>query len=255
MKFKDHFSHHADEYARHRPDYPAALFEFLAQAVSRHELAWDCGTGNGQAALGLAGHFDRVLASDPSAAQIRHAIRHERISYVVAPAERVDLPSASVDLITVAQALHWFAFDSFYDEVRRVLRPDGLLAVWCYGLSRINPNVDKIVQHYYSNIVGPYWPPERRFIDDKYQSIPFPFVELPPPELYMKAEWDLNDLKGYLRTWSATQEFQLKNEQNPLDIIHRVLAKTWGPADVRQTVRWPIYLRLGRVTAPTANRT
>lgn len=249
MEFKDHFSQQADDYAKYRPNYPAALFEFLAQAVKPHELAWDCGTGNGQAALGLAAHFDRVIATDPSAKQIQNAVQHEKIDYFVAPAEQTSIPSHSVDLITVAQALHWFRFEPFYEEVRRVLKPDGMLAVWCYGLSRINPEVDKVVRHYYMNVVGPYWPPERRYIDEKYRTIPFPFAELPAPEFHMKAEWRLNDFMGYLQTWSATQQFRQKNDQNPLDIVHRMLAKTWGPAHERRTIRWPLYLRLGKVAA------
>lgn len=249
MSFKDHFSGHAGDYARYRPDYPEALFAYLAMSVSRHELAWDCGTGNGQAALGLAAHFDRVIATDPSQNQIQNAVRHEKIHYSVAPAEQTDIPSRSVDLITVAQALHWFDFDAFYEEVRRVLKPDGMLAVWCYGLSSINPDVDKVAHHYYRNIVGPYWPPERRYIDEKYRTIPFPFVELPAPEFHMKAEWDMNDLIGYLLTWSATKRCQQNNQQNPIDIIRQALAKAWGREDARLTVRWPIYLRLGRVTA------
>jgi SAM-dependent methyltransferase len=254
MTFKDHFSGHAGDYARYRPDYPQALFAYLAKSVTRHELAWDCGTGNGQAALGLAAHFDRVIATDPSQTQIQNAVRHEKIHYSVTPAEQTGIPSRSVDLITVAQALHWFRFDPFYEEVRRVMKPDGMLAVWCYGLSRINPDIDKVVHHYYRNIVGPYWPPEHRYIDEKYRTIPFPFVELPTSEFYMKAEWDMNDLIGYLRTWSATQQCQQKNEQNPIDIIRRALAKAWGREDARLTVRWPIYLRLGRVTALVTNQ-
>ena len=247
MNFKDHFSRHASDYARYRPEYPVALYEFLAQSVKRHELAWDCGTGNGQAALGLAQYFDRVIATDPSAEQIRNAAPHEKINYVVAPAEQTEIPSRSVDLITVAQAVHWFDMERFYQEARRVLKPDGTLVLWCYGLSRINPAIDQVVQHYYTNIVGPYWPPERRFIDEKYQTIPFPFVEFPAPEFYMKAEWDLNEFMGYLHTWSATQRFQQKNEQNPLDIVHRLLVKTWGEPQTRQTVRWPVYLRMGQM--------
>ncbi|GAB4507569.1 MAG: class I SAM-dependent methyltransferase [Sulfuricaulis sp.] len=249
MFFKDHFSNHAVDYARYRPDYPAALYEFLAKAVKRHELVWDCGTGSGQAALGLTEYFDRVIATDPSAEQIRNAARHEKISYVVAPAEQTEIPSRSADLITVAQAVHWFDVERFYQEVRRVLKPDGMLAIWCYGLSRINPAVDKVVQHYYTNIVGPYWPPERHYIDEKYETIPFPFVELPAPEFHMKAEWDLNEFMGYLHTWSATQRFQKKNEQNPIDIVHRILVKIWGEPQTRQTIRWPLYLRIGRVTS------
>ena len=250
VSFKDHFSNHAVDYARYRPNYPAALYEYLAKAVKQHELAWDCGTGSGQAALGLTGYFDRVIATDPSAEQIRNAARHEKINYVAAPAEQSEIPSRSVDLITVAQAAHWFDLERFYQEVRRVLKPDGMLAVWCYGLSQINPEIDRIVQHYYMNIVGPYWPPERRYIDEKYETIPFPFFELPTPEFHMSAEWDLNEFIGYLHTWSATQRFEKQNEQNPLDIVHRLLVKTWGDPLTRHVVHWPLYLRLGRVTSP-----
>lgn len=255
MTFKDHFSHHADSYAKYRPDYPAALFEFLAQTAKQHELAWDCGTGNGQAALALTPHFDRIIATDPSAQQIRNATAHEKINYVVAPAEQTEIPSHSVNLITVAQALHWFRFEAFYQEARRALKSDGLLAVWCYGLSRVNPGVDKLVQHYYTNIVGPYWPPERRYIDEKYQTVPFPFVEIPAPEFYIKHEWDLNELIGYLLTWSAAQQFQKQNQQNPIHLVHRALAKAWGPEHERRAIRWPLYLRLGKVSAPIANGT
>lgn len=249
VNFKDHFSGHATQYARHRPDYPPALFEYLAQKVKQHETAWDCGTGSGQAALRLVEYFDRVMATDPSAEQIRNAVRHEKISYAVAPAEQSEIASRSVDLITVAQALHWFDMDRFYREARRVLKPEGMLAVWCYGLSRINPAVDQVVQHYYTNIVGSYWPPERRFIDEKYETIPFPFVELPTPEFHMKTEWDLDDFMGYLHTWSATRRFQDKNQQDPLNMVQRLLVKTWGETRARQTVSWPLYLRLGKVTA------
>jgi SAM-dependent methyltransferase len=254
MKFEDHFSEQAVDYVRYRPDYPEALFAFLAKSVTQHELAWDCGTGNGQAARGLAGHFDRVIATDPSQTQIRNAVHHKKIDYFVSPAEKTDIPSHSVDLITVAQALHWFRLDSFYEEARRVLRPGGVLAVWCYGLSRINPDIDKIVQHYYRDVVGPYWPPERRYIDEKYRTIPFPFVELPTPELYMRADWDMNDLIGYLQTWSATQQCRRKNNQNPIDIIRRALKKSWGRENARLTVRWPLYLRVGRTTAASTDQ-
>ena len=254
MEFKDHFSHQAGDYVRYRPAYPEALFEFLVKSTPEHELAWDCATGNGQAALGLAGHFDRIIATDPSQAQIRNAVPHKKIDYFVAPAEHTDIPPRSVDLITVAQALHWFHFDAFYEEVLRILKPQGALAVWCYGLSRINPDVDKVVHHYYRNIVGPYWPPERHYIDEKYRTIPFPFVELPTPEFHMKAEWDMSELIGYLHTWSATQLFRQKNEQDPIDIVRRALARAWGPEHTRLTVRWPLYLRLGRVTAQVTDR-
>ncbi len=248
VKFKDHFSQHADGYAKHRPDYPAALFEFLAQTAPQREIAWDCGTGNGQAAVALTTHFDRVIASDASAQQIQNAPAHEKINYLVAAAEQTEIASRSVDLITVAQALHWFQFEAFYKEAKRVLKPAGVIAAWCYGLSRINPEVDKVVQHYYTNIVGAYWPPERHYIDEKYHTIPFPFAEVPTPEFHIKVEWDLNEFSGYLETWSATQRFQQNNQQNPISIVRRLLTKAWGATHERRVVRWPIYLRLGKVS-------
>lgn len=248
MNFKDHFSERAEDYARYRPSYPAALYEFLASVTPPRELAWDCGTGSGQAARGLAAHFDRVIATDPSADQIRHAARHVNISYAVAPAEQTEIQSHTADLVTAAQALHWFDMERFYQEARRVLKPGGALAAWCYGACRINPEIDKIVQHYYKDIVGPCWPPERRHIDKQYRDIPFPFAELPVPDFHMKTEWDMNEFKGYLRTWSATRRYQEKNEQDPLQIVHRLLTKTWGDPAARQTIRWPLYVRLGKVT-------
>jgi SAM-dependent methyltransferase len=254
MEFKDHFSGHAGDYARYRPDYPAALFEFLAQALPARECAWDAGTGNGQAALGLVPYFDRIIATDPSAEQIRRAPLHDKIEYFVASAESTDIPSHSVDLITVAQALHWFRFEPFFAEVRRVLKPEGLLAVWCYGACRVNPAVDRIVHHYYANIVGPFWPPERRYIDEQYRSVPFPMVELPAPDFTMKQEWNLEEFVGYLRTWSATRAYERRFGEDPLRIVHRALAKAWGAPAIPQVVRWPLSLRLGRVTAPIAVR-
>ena len=247
MEFKDHFSGHAQDYARYRPDYPAALYHFLANTAKRRELAWDCGTGSGQAALGLAAHFDRVIATDPSAEQIQNAARHEKINYLVAAAEQTEIPSQSVDLITAAQAAHWFDMPRFSQEARRVLKPDGLLALWCYGLTRINPVIDRIVAHYYKNVVGPYWPPERRYIDEKYQTLAFPFTELSTPSIHMQAEWDLSEFTGYLATWSAAQRFQKEHRRNPLDSVRGFLATGWGAPQARRTVRWLLHLRIGRV--------
>jgi SAM-dependent methyltransferase len=248
MKFKVHFSSRAGDYAEFRPVYPQALFEFLANTAKSHNLAWDCATGSGQAARGLVEYFDRVIATDMSAEQLRHAEPHPQITYRVAAAENSNIPSRSVDLITVAQALHWLSFESFFQEVCRVLKSGGLIAVWCYGPMQVNAAVDLIVRHYYKNIVGSFWPPERRYIDEKYQTVPFPFVELPAPEFIMRAEWNLNEFIGYLRTWSAAQRYQDKNAQDPLDLIRGKLAKAWSPAEQRLTIQWPVYLRLGTVT-------
>ncbi len=202
MNFKDHFSRQAEQYTQYRPHYPAELFRFLAGVPARTERAWDCGTGNGQAAVELAKYFDEVIATDPSARQIEHAVEHPRVSYLVAPAEQAPLADSSVDLVTVAQALHWFDHPRFYGEVRRVLRPDGAIAAWCYALASITPEVDAVVWHLYSDLLGTYWPPERQMTMDGYATIPFPFAELPDPKIAMTAEWSLDDLLGYLGTWS-----------------------------------------------------
>jgi len=248
VEFKDHFSSHASDYARFRPNYPTALFEFLASRVSQHHLVWDCGTGNGQAAHGLAAHFDVVIASDPSGEQIQNAMPHEKIRYRVASAENIDIPSQSVDLVTAAQAAHWFDMKRFSLEARRVLKPNGVLAVWCYGLTQINPELDEVVQHYYSSVVGAFWPPERHHIEAHYQTLHFPFAEQPSPAFHMQVDWDLNDFEGYLHTWSATQRYIKKNARHPIGLVHRSLLRAWGDASKKRPVRWPISLRIGTVS-------
>ena len=247
MTFKDHFSGHAADYARYRPRYPASLYADLAARCERHELAWDCGTGNGQAAVGLAAHFDRVVATDASAEQIAQAAPHERVAYHVAPAAHSPLAAAAADLVTVAQALHWFDVEAFYAEVRRVLTPGGVLAVWTYGLQRVSPDIDSLIDRFYGEIVGPYWPPERRHVDAAYQTIPFPFDEEPVPDRVISMTWTLERLLGYLSTWSASQQYVQATGEDPVARIAEDVAAAWGdPAEARR-VTWPLYLRVGRV--------
>lgn len=246
MFFKDHFSRQADDYAKYRPVYPAALFDYLAAHSPARELAWDAGTGSGQAALGLADYFTRVIATDPSEAQIRNAAAHAKVIYKVGAAERSGLADDRVDLITVAQALHWVDLDHFYAEARRVLKSAGVLAVWCYGLSEIGPGVDEAVGQYYRDTVGPYWPPERRLIDERYRTIPFPFAEWTPPAFHMQAEWTLDEYLGYLGTWSATQRYRQQQGSDPLAPLRAALAKAWGAPPSKRTIKWPIHMRIGR---------
>lgn len=240
----DHFSKQSGEYAQYRPHYPRELFEYLASLTSEHELAVDCATGNGQAALGLAVHYQSVVGFDQSAEQLAHAQPHPRISYHIAKAEKLPVASRSADIVTVAQALHWFRLEEFYAEVRRVLKPKGILAVWTYNLHRITPDVDAIVRDYHDRILDGYWPPERSRIIDGYRSLPFPFRELTPPPIEMHTHWTLDHLLGYLRSWSATQRFIDQNGSNPLDVITNKLRAAWGEASVRQ-VSWPLTLRIG----------
>jgi SAM-dependent methyltransferase len=245
--FKDHFSGHAADYARARPAYPEALFAWLATVAPARTCAWDAGTGNGQAARGLASYFNKVVATDPSAEQIAQTMPHPRIDYRVEPAEQTSLPHASIDLVTVAQALHWLDFEAFYAEVRRVCRPESLLAVWAYSLACITPEVDAVVQRFYAGITGPYWPPERRWFDEGYETLPFPFNRLPTPDFQMEQHWTPADLLAYLGTWSGTKRYQARHGHDPRDLIYQDLLDAWGEALQPRPVRWPLHLLVGRV--------
>jgi SAM-dependent methyltransferase len=245
QQFKDHFSAHADEYARRRPHYPPELFEYLGSVVAGHELAWDCGTGNGQAAVGLAPYFERVIATDPSADQLRNAFAHPKVEYRQARAEDSGLDSASFDLVTVAQALHWFDMDLFYAEARRTLKPEGLLAVWAYALCKCKPEVDRIIDNFYYETVGPYWPRERKYVDEGYRTLSFPFDEIEPRRVEIALDWDLDDMLGYLRTWSPTRRYIERHGTDPVSLIERELAEAWGEPGERRRVVWPINMRIG----------
>lgn len=251
--FADHFSGHADDYARYRPTYPPALFQYLADCCTAHALAWDCATGNGQAARMLAEHFARVVATDASAEQIAAASPHPRVRYEVARARQSPLDDAGADLVTVAQALHWLDPAPFYAEVRRVLKPNGVFAAWTYGLFHVASEdpaaaeVDALIERFYRERVGSYWPPERRHIEAKYQSLPFPFDELSTPDFTMETHWTLREVIGYLHTWSATQRYRQDQQRDPITPSDWVAA--WGNPDVARTLRWPLHLRVGRTSA------
>jgi len=247
--FEDHFAPVASKYADFRPKYPQRLFTWLAHLVPQHQLAWDCAAGSGQASVGLATHFERVVATDASQAQIAAAIPYARIEYRIAPAESSGLQDNSVDLITVAQALHWFDLVGFYDEAKRVLRPGGVLAVWTYGvLSVEGAEVDSLVQRFYHDTVGPYWPFARVHVENGYRSLPFPFAEIAAPHFSMEARWALSELLGYMRSWSATGRFIAANGYDPVIPLEKELAPQWGAPDGRRKIEWPLSLRVGRVS-------
>ena len=244
---KDYFSAQSAAYARYRPHYPAALFDFIASQCPAQEQAWDVATGSGQAAHALARHFGHVIATDASPQQIARAAPHDRVTYRVEAAEAPSLADQSVDAVTVAQALHWLDVDRFYAEVRRVLKPSGVLAAWTYGLFHITPNVDRVVRRYYHDVIGPYWPPERRHVEAAYRTLPFPFQALDAPVFEMEALWSLTDVRGYLGTWSATQRYRAGERRDPVEEIRSELEAAWGTTDVRP-VRWPLHLRAGRLS-------
>lgn len=243
----DHFSRLAPAYASCRPGYPEEMFDYLAGLVSRHELAWDCAAGSGQATIPLASRFGRVIATDISAAMLQEAPRHPAVEYRAASAEASGLRAGTADLVTVAQALHWLDPQTFYAEATRVLVPGGVLAAWSYGVQYLDePALDSVIRRFYADIVGPYWPPERRHVESGYSTLPFPFPELAPPVLAMEELWSLAQILGYVGTWSATQRFRESVGHDPLDQLGRDLAQHWGDPSVSRRVRWPLSLRVGR---------
>ena len=244
--FRDHFSESSPEYAQFRPRYPKALFRFLAEQSKGTDCAWDCGTGSGQAAWELAGHFQTVLASDPSITQVQNAVARAGIRYFAATAEATPIRDRSLDLIVVAQALHWFDLQRFFSEANRVLKPGGVLATWCYGLMRIDSPVDRLIERYCYETVGPYWPVERQQVERGYRTIDFPFAEMAVPELAMTAEWDLYAVVGYLGTWTATRRYREARGRDPLPILHAELQSLWGDSRFPRTIRWPLGFRVGR---------
>jgi SAM-dependent methyltransferase len=222
------------------------LFRYLATVAPGKQLAWDCGTGNGQAAVALAEMFEQVIATDASEKQIANAETHRRVGYRVAPAEESGIESNTVDLITVAQALHWFDLERFCAEVRRVSKPEGVVAAWAYKLAQVDPAIDRVVNHYYSEVVGAHWPAERVLVE-KFEDLPWPFPPIPAPPFEMVAAWDAAHFIGYLRTWSATQRFMAANHCDPLKDVEEDLRSTWGDAEQPRRVVWPLTVRVGRV--------
>lgn len=245
--FSDHFAPVSGAYAEFRPRYPAALFDWLAQVAPARGLAWDCACGSGQASLDLAGHFAHVLATDASAAQLAGAQPHANVEYRQAPAEASGLEDASVDLICVAQALHWFNLPRFYAEAQRVLKPDGVLAVWTYGVQTLEGEaVNDCVQRFYGDTVGPYWPPERKLVEQGYSTLDFPLAEFTPRAFAMTARWPLMRLLGYFRSWSASGRFMQVHGVDPVLALADELAPLWGDADDERQVTWPLAIRVGR---------
>lgn len=244
--FKDYFSGESESYARHRPGYPPALFKYLASLTDPHDLAWDVGTGSGQAAVGMAAHFRLVIASDASEAQLAAAIPHPRVSYRRALAHESGLSDRSASLVTVAQALHWFDRESFFGEVDRVLLQGGILAVWGYGDLTMEPALGEIVTRFSKETVGGWWTEDRRIVDEGYSSIILPFHELEPPPFTLSASWTLPELVGYLATWSAVRRYRSDQKVDPIPQAARELAARWGVPDRQYEIRWPLFLRVGR---------
>lgn len=243
---KDLFSAQSKDYAKYRPQYPQALFDFLLTLVPDRNLAWDCGTGTGQTAIVLADSFEKVWATDISQKQLDNAVERSNITYALEPAHQTSLPDRSVSLVTVSQALHWFDVEKFYGEVRRVAAAGAIIAVWMYGVFESDPDTDAIISKYYHETLNGYWDAGRDHIDEGYARIPFPFNVIPVPPLSIKVKWTLSELMGYLATWSAYQTFLKQNGFNPLQEVGNEIEKRW-PLNEAREIRFPLMIWAGRV--------
>lgn len=242
---KDNFSVQSAAYAQFRPTYPHELYDYLLSLVEEKNTAWDCATGSGQVARELAKHFKQVFGTDISENQLKHAARLDNISYLTEPSEHSSFSDHVFDLVTVAQAIHWFQFDAFYLEVKRTLKPGGIFAAFGYGIMEIDKKVDVVIHKLYDGILGTYWDEERRYIEQKYLTIPFPFEEITAPAFSINTTWNFDQLIGYLNTWSSLQHYKKAHDQNPLDLVFEELKNAWGN-DIEKKVIFPVLLRLGK---------
>ncbi|WP_215223526.1 class I SAM-dependent methyltransferase [Echinicola shivajiensis] len=240
---KDNFSGHASDYKKFRPKYPSELYEFILTKVHERDAAWDCGTGNGQVAVVLSDYFERVEATDISVQQLAQAPKRTNIAYSVNSAEESGFAENSFDLVTVAQAVHWFEFERFFPEVKRVLKPEGVIALMGYGLVQMERGWD-VMEYIYEGVLGDYWDPERKYIDDEYQSIPFEFKHIKSPKFYMEYDWTLDEFIGYLNTWSAVKHYEKAKGENPIYLVKDQFQKIWGNHK-RMKLKFPAILRIG----------
>lgn len=246
MSTYDLFSDQSKLYASFRPTYPDELYAFVMSHVQGNDAAWDCATGNGQVARVLARNFKSIQATDISAKQLQYAHREPNINYTLQPAEHTSFPSGTFDLITVAQGLHWFKLDEFYAEVKRTGKQGGLVAVWGYANVITRSDIHEIVLNFYHNVVGEFWEPARKHVEDHYRTLSFPFREIETPEFTIRQDWNLKHLLGYIESWSATQTYIKKKNNNPMEKLAAQLEKVCEPEETIQ-VRFPVFLRLGSI--------
>lgn len=244
--FKDHFSDKSVQYRQYRPQYPRELFRYLASIAPSTNKAWDCACGTGQSAQGLKEYFKDVIATDASKNQIEQAKQAQNITYKISAAEKTNLQNGEIDVITVAQALHWLDLPAFFKETDRVLTDKGILAVWTYNLMKINREIDKIINRLYHEVLGQYWPPERTMVEDGYKSIDFPFNRITPPSFTMRADWNLDQFLGYLETWSALKKYAQNNSPREIELCFDEIKASWKNPGSTHTVTWPLTVILRR---------
>lgn len=244
--FKDHFSRFAKTYAKGRLRYPPELFSYLSSLTKEHELAWDCGTGNGQAAIGLKEYYKKITATDPSAPQIENCTPDPKIMYLVEPAEHPSLSTGSADIVTVGVALHWFNFELFFPEVKRVLKKNGIIAAWAYFLPDISGKIDLILKQFTEGPLGDFWKPEIKFIHEGYKTIPFPFQEIEAPDFVIRKKMNLDHFMEHMHTWSAVQFYIKEKNADPVELIYKELSAAWGHSNEEKEITWKMPLRVGR---------
>jgi ubiquinone/menaquinone biosynthesis C-methylase UbiE len=247
MKNTDYFSEQSKAYKENRPTYPNELFDWLATMAPSRVAAWDCGCGNGQATVSLARYFDQVIATDLSNKQIDLAEQKTNIRYSVEPAEKSSIVTQSIDLTFTSQALHWFNHELFFSEVKRVSKPNAIFSALTYNLLSIAPELDALLLDFYSNIVGPYWPPERKHVENNYNSIPFPFKRIESPSFCMSANWSIAQFIGYIQSWSSVTLCRTKTGSDPLASLIPQIKQLWGDSSISRAVSWPITLLTGQI--------
>lgn len=246
---KDLFSGQSDFYAKYRPTYPPELFEYILSFVDEKDTAWDCATGNGQAAQVLANYFKRVEATDISEAQLNLAVQAPNIHYQISAAEKTPFADNTFDLITVATAYHWLNWKAFYDEATRVGKPNAVVSVWGYNLfSCADEKITQLIHHFYYDLIHPYWDPGRRFVEQSYTAVEFDFAPLPGKDFQMKYLWDKEHFTGYLQSWSAVQSYLKQNNVSPLTLIEPNIDKLWSNKDEVKTFYFPLFMKIGRIT-------
>ena len=241
------YSSYAKQYAQSRPGYPEELFEYLSSLVDEHHLAWDCATGNGQAALTLTKYFEKVIATDISNEQIKNAIKHKHIKYNVCNAEDSGLENKSVNLVTVASAIHWFDLENFYKEVRRVVKPGGIIAAWSYHIGYMEPPFDKLFLGFYEEALSPYFGLGAKLVDDRYSTINLPGKGIETVDFFVEVKWKLKNMLDFIESWSGTQQYKKETSRNPTDLIINELNSIWGEAEKIHTIRWPLFLKISRL--------
>lgn len=244
MQFKDYYSKQAKEYLKYRPTYPPELFQFLNSIVNGNNLAVDCAAGNGQAAIGIAGYFDKVIAIDASASQIEHAIRNDKVEYRIAKAEDTGVETGSTDLVTIATAVHWVDLDLFYEETKRILNDNGIIAVWTYSTSaEIDPAIDETVNLFSKEILFKHWD---RGIEQvwNFEELPFPFERIDSPEFEIKRNWTYEEFLNYIYTWSSVQSYIDTHNETPVTLLKDRLQNIWG--EIKREVKWKVIMKAGR---------